>query len=122
MSKVISRIQKRNKWPVKLGDETIFIRAMTKREQREAREIAAPDGATQIEKSAAMELRGYFVFGCIILEDDGAPSFQRAEGESSCEFAARIDLKMEDVPEDFKAAILDELNRIQTAPGTLPKN
>lgn len=122
MSKVITRIQKRNKWPVKLGDETIFIRAMTKREQREAREIAAAESATQAEKNAAMELRGYFVFGCIILEDDGSLSFPRAEGESCHEFAKRVDREMEEVPEDFKATILDELNRIQTAPGTLPKN
>jgi len=109
-SKVITRIQKRNKWPVTLGDDTIFIRAMTKGDQRAAREIED------------LELRGYFVFGCVLLEDDGSLAFPREPGEAAADFAKRVDAAMQEVPEDFKAAILNALNKIHSAPETLPKN
>ncbi len=110
MSKLIERIQKRKKWPVKLGEDTIYIRALVKREQREAQEVSDPI------------LRGYFIFGCILLEDDGSMTFTRAAGESPTDFAARVGEVMDSVPEDSQAAIANALTKAQTVPESLAKN
>lgn len=110
MSKAIDRLRKRGRWPVKLAEDTVYIRAMVKGEQREAREVSDD------------ELRGYFIFGTILLEDDGAPSYPRVAGESPDDFAKRIDAEMADVPEDHKMALLTALAKASSVPENLAKN
>ena len=110
-SRTIDKIRKRSKWPVKLDDETtVYIRTMVKGERRESRTIED------------LELRGYFVFGKVLLEEDGTLSFPQNEGESAEDFAKRVEAEMSDVPDDHQAMILSELNRASAPPENLPKN
>lgn len=110
MSKFNDKVLKRHKWPVPIGNETVYIRAPTKSEKREA---------AGIEDA---ELQGYFMLGCACLNDDGTLAYPRSEGESAVDFASRVQSAMEDVPEDVTATIVRSLTRIQTAPESLPKN
>jgi hypothetical protein len=110
-SRTIDKIRKRSKWPVKLDDETtVYIRTMVKGEQRASKEITDD------------ELRGYFIFGVILLEDDGTPSFTRNDGETVAEFAARVAAEMDDVPQDHQMKILDALTKASNVPESIPKN
>jgi len=103
MSKTLNAIRKRQKWPVKVGDDTVYVRALTKGEQRQSREIED------------MEQRAAFIFGIALIEDDGSPSFPRNDGESAGDFAKRVDAELDDVPEDAKAEILKQLAKVHSA-------
>lgn len=103
MSKTLNAIRKRQKWPVKVGEDTIYVRAMTKGEQRQSREIED------------MEQRAAFIFGVALLEDDGSPLFQMNDGESAINFAKRVDAELDNVPEDTKAEILKQLAKVHSA-------
>lgn len=133
MSSVMKALNKRRRWPVDLGDgDKVFIRAMIKREQRESREMVVD--ATQLEKMSPEErtkaeadmneLRGYFIFGTIILGEGDSMQFPRNEGEGAIDFAKRVESLMVDVPEDNKLLILQAYTKAHSTPSVegLAKN
>ena len=109
-SRTIDKIRKREKWPVKFGDDTVYVRDMLNSEKRAARSI---DDA---------ELRGYFMIGMMLLEEDGSRSYVRADGETPVDFATRVMNDMDDVPEAFQLSILETLAKTSAIPESLPKN
>ncbi len=110
-SKVINWIHKRNKYPVPLGDDDskAFIRAMLKRENREARGVVDD------------ELRAYFMLGCSLVDEDGSPLYPRND-EAPTVYAQRVSDAMDDAPEDTLVVILNAVNKLRDDPKAMPKN
>ena len=119
MSVVLNMLAKRRKYPVDLStvDQEcvgkVFVRALTKREQRELRGITAQDGE---DEQRTAELKDYFVYGCILLDENGTQAIARDENQSPREFAVKAEAEMADVPEDNKMLVLKAFKAVNEFP------
>lgn len=78
MASTIDRLRKRTKCPVRIGDETVYVRGLTYSEWNEIqplREEAESNG---------------IAIGWCLLADDGSAVFARKEGEALKDFGARV--------------------------------
>ena len=102
MSTTIDRLRKRLKWPVKLGEETVYLRGATQGE------IAESDPLDGVEKT-------WFLFGVALLDEDGTQAIAR-DGASPEVFAQRVKETLSDVTLDQLKLVSEALNKICTAP------
>lgn len=112
MSTTIERLRKRLKWPVQLGDETVFIRGATQGEILEGESLSKET----LEQS-------WFLFGVTLLNDDGTQAIDRGSADPKT-FAAKAAEILSDVTVDQLAIVSAAITRVCTAPDTekLKKN
>lgn len=109
---VLERIKKRRKHKLDLGNgDSVFIRSLTHGEVKRASAIGSEEAS------------GGFVMGCCLLNDDGSPAFQVAEGESDIDFGNRV-LADDELAGDICAEIVAMATKLLRVPSpeTLVKN
>lgn len=111
MSKVLEALRKRRKKEVKLGDETVYLRAMTLGEVREQEKLDDTD-------------RVGFAFGCSLINSDESPVIPRETSQSASCYAQNVMSVLEDVPQDTLIVLSDEIRKLNSIPdvATIRKN
>lgn len=106
---MLDKIKKRRVFPVQIGDETVYVSAMTK----------ADIARLQKSENAVAE----FILGLCLVDEKGNPEFTLNEGESDTDFAKRIADLTEDVPEVTKTDLYRAVRKVSGyVTEDLPKN
>jgi hypothetical protein len=113
MATMLERMRKRKCYEVPIGDEKVFVRALTL-------------GELQSLDSLSPEMTTPFAIGCALVDDAGNQEIPRLVGtpESNEEFAKRTLLELDDVTGDVIKAITEAIRKLNAAPTveTLVKN
>lgn len=99
MSSVLQRLRKRRAYPVAIGDDTVYVRALT---TAEVDALLTFEGPTQIA----------FTLGCALVNDAGEPEFPRQSGESFADFAKRVLPEFADLPQDVLSVLSQGIDRV----------
>lgn len=121
----LDKLKKRRKFPVTIGDETVFISAMSKSDIKRLADVNSvptltkgPDESDEAfaERVAAEEKNhaspDEFILGLVLLDDAGNPAFTPNEGESDRDFAERVAAETVDVPHITKKEIYAAVRRV----------
>jgi hypothetical protein len=100
LSSVVDRIRRRRKYPVKLGDDTVFVRSMTIAENKAVEPF-----------SAEIESLGYAI-GVCLLNDDGSQVFAIGKDETANAFGARVLAEL-DIPDDARNIITEAIMKLR---------
>lgn len=108
---VIEKLLKRRCRPVKLGAETVHIRALTMRESLALGEL--PD-----------EKKSLYAVGRALCDPAGADEFPFISGETTDEYATRMSVELADMGQDTMAEIMDAVLKVVKVPsaGAISKN
>lgn len=101
---VIARLQKRQKFDVSIGDETVSVKEMPVEELR-----------TLDDKIPDVLLRSYYIIGRCLVDDD--PQLEVATSETETQYAERI----RGLLAGMGSATLAQLTTAITKLGTIPK-
>lgn len=99
MSSVLQRLRKRRAYPVAIGEDTVYVRALT---TSEVEALLKFEGATQVA----------FTLGCALVNDAGEPEFPRQSGESFADFANRVLPEFSDLPQDVLSVLSQGIDRV----------
>lgn len=113
MATILERLAKRRCYPVQLGEETLYCRALTL-------------GELDALKTLPEELAAAFGIGCGLVNDDGSQAIPRlvvpavegtpATTEPNTEFARRVDIALQDVGLDQIIALTEAIRKLNTVP------
>lgn len=121
MATMLERLAKRRCYPVQIGDEKLFVRALT-------------IGELDALKALPDELAAAFGIGSGLVNDDGSQAIPRLvipakddqpeSVEPNQAFAERVDMELKAVPVDSVMAITEAIRKLNTVPSqeTLAKN
>lgn len=99
MSSVLQRLRKRRAYPVSIGEDTVYVRALT---TAEVEALVKLEGSTQIA----------FTLGCALVNDAGEPEFPRQSGESFEAFANRVLPEFADLPQDVLTVLSQGIDKV----------
>lgn len=101
---VLQKIQRRRNSEVNLGGETVRIQS-----------LSYYDGVAT-DSISETPLKVYYAIGSCLLEDDGKPTFPKAEGETPVEFAKRVQAATKDMGAEVVTALSEAISKLTKPP------
>jgi hypothetical protein len=106
---MLDKLKRRRVFPVQIGDETVFVSAMSKAD------------ITRLQNAA--DAPAELILGLSLVDEKGQPEFTLLEGESDTDFGKRIAELTADVPEITKSEIYAAVRKVSGyVTEELPKN
>lgn len=106
MSETLNKLRKKRGSPVEINGDTFHVRGLTRGELRRAAELEA-------------DTKPAFLVGCALYADGGEqPEFPKQPEESDQDWAKRIAVELDDVPEEKVIAIITGVSNLSKVPKT----